>query len=276
MKSSSREAEKMKSFSRIIKAGSEANQVRAAVPYAEMIQTGPPDVEQPEMVLSESERESTRALFDAAAIVREASQRAARMVRLAAERAENIVAAATNRVEAIEAEARKAGYEEGFDAGFAAGKEEAAKQVREEMAQIFTALEKAVNDLGQERRTALARMESDIVKFAVLLAERVIRRQLPDPETTVSIAGSLLHDLKEESRVTIHLPPAVVEHPEVERRLSEVAAGSGIRWKIAADPSLRMGDVRIETEWGWVDGRASIRWSRLIRALEEAVRHDES
>lgn len=266
----------MKSFSKIIKAGTEGSQARAAVPYVEMIEAGASDDEQPELILSESERQSTRALFDAAAIVREASQRAARMVRLAAERAENIVAAATERVEAIEAEARQVGYQEGFHAGFAAGKEEAIKQAREEMAQIFASLEKAVDHLGQERRSALARMESDIVKFAVLLAERVIRRQLPDPETTVSIAGALLHDLKEESRVTIHLPPAVVEHPEVERRLSEVAASSGIRWKIAADPSLRMGDVRIETEWGWVDGRASIRWSRLVRALEEAVRQDES
>lgn len=276
MKSSSREAEKMKSFSRIIKAGSEADDIRAAVPYAEAIESGSRAEEPPELALSESERASTRALFEAATLVREASQRAARMIRMAAERAENIVSAATDRVEAIEAEARKAGYQEGFDAGFAAGKEEAAKQMRAEMQHVFTTLEKAVDHLGQERRAALAQMESDVVKFAVLLAERVVRRQLPDPETTVSIAGSLLHDLKEESRVIIHLPPAVVEHPEVERRLSEAAAASGVRWKIAADPSLQMGDVRIETEWGWVDGRASIRWSRLIRSLEEAVRHDES
>lgn len=276
MKSSSHEAEKMKSFSRIIKAGSETNDYRATVPYLEAVEAVAASADRPALTMSKSDRASTRALFEAATIVREASKRAARLLQSAAERAEDTVVTATNRIETIEAEARKKGYEEGFAAGFAEGKEKAAKQVRAELVHILTSLENAVDHLGNERRAALAQMESDIVKFAVLLAERVIRRELPDPETTVSIAGSLLHDLKEESRVIVHLPPAVAEHPEVERRLSEAAAGSGVRWKIAADPGLQMGDVRIETEWGWVDGRASIRWSRLIRSLEEAVRHDES
>lgn len=266
----------MKSFSKIIKAGSEPNGnplTTSDVDAAKNAPEPPDDFSQP---LSESERHATRALFEAATIVRKASKRAARMLQTAAEQAQDTVITATDRVEIIEEDARKAGYEAGYSAGFEAGKEQAAQHFREELADVFTSLENAVDYLGKERRAALARMESDIVKFAVLLAERVVRRQLPDPETTVSIAGSLLHDLKEESRVIVHLPPAVAEHPDVERRLGEVAAGSGVRWKIAADPGLQMGDVRVETEWGWVDGRAAIRWSRLISSLEEAVRHDES
>lgn len=212
-------------------------------------------------------------VFDAAEIMRRAAQRAAALLREAERKSEQQLAAAAAEIERLEEETRRKGYEAGFAEGFAEGRAEGEAQARREASGLLESLSAAVQEIGELRRALLVEAADDAVKFAVLIAEKIVKQVLQDPEATARLAGELLQELREESRVVIYLPPEAVEHPETERIIAQRAGDAGVRWTLAADPSLAPGDVRIETEWGWVDGRGSVRWARLIRALEESVAH---
>lgn len=216
--------------------------------------------------------EDVAAVFASAEVMRLTAQRAERLLKKAAARASATVSEAESQARSLAEEAYNAGYASGRHEGLEAGRKEAVVAMRKEAAGHLDAMARAVEELQALRREILQEAEPELIKFASRIAEKILRRELADPSATVDVARSLIAEVEDESRVTVYLPEAAAVVSDVEERLQ---GASRRHLTIATDPALGPGDVRIETEWGWVDGRLALRWDRLMRAFEEAVVDDE-
>lgn len=220
-------------------------------------------------------RRRAAAVLDAAQIMRAAEERAAAVLRAAEEQAAALLEDQQRELVRLREEAVRRGYEEGYAEGRAAGERAAQDAAQGHLAELAAAVRRASEELSQLRRQVLAEAEGDIVKFAILVAERVLRGELADPQRTWAIARSLLAEVADESYVKVFLPPCVGDPAEGRVQLATAAPGSGVRVEIEIDPSLGPGDVRVETRWGWLDGRAPVRWRRLVEALQRGAMGDD-
>ena len=84
----------------------------------------------------------------------------------------------------------------------------------------------------------------------------------------------LLAEVRDESRITLYLPEGVQRTEDEALKLADGDSSGGIQLVVKHDPTLSLGDVRIETAWGWIDGRASVRWQRLVEALRRGIDDD--
>lgn len=218
---------------------------------------------------------SAQGVVEAASIVRSASKRAAAILRSAETAAARMVSEESERIDQLRSNAADQGYHEGYARGYEEGQERARQDAWDEVNAQLASIHKAINELTELRHQALSSAEADIVKFAVLIAERIVRAELGDPERTMQIARSVLSELREESRVSLYLPEEVAELTEQVEQLTRDRLAMGMHLEIMADPSLSLGDVRVETEWGWIDGRARVRWQRLVEALQRGADHGD-
>jgi flagellar assembly protein FliH len=222
-------------------------------------------------------KEVKRAALDQAAkIVAAASQRSRRILETANSQVTALVQSELANVEKIKASAKEDGFQKGYEDGFAQGQSQGKQEILDRWNNIFSSLSQGVEQLSQLRREVLEKSEPELIKIAILIAERLVKHKMNDPLTTLEISKALLEEIEDDSEVRLLLPQEIADLPAVKENINALeGAGIGVRFKIMPDSSLKPGDVRIETHWGWIDGRGSIRWSRLIRALQEEVHIDE-
>ena len=154
----------------------------------------------------------------------------------------------------VKEEARQRGYEEGL----ASGKAELASRLArlEALAAAFThpfqRLERSIED--------------EIVGLAVRLTEHLVRREIErDPAVLQSAVADCLAVLATTVRdVTLYFNPddaALVR--------AHFAGGAEQRFKIAADPALGRGDLRLVSASSLVDGTVAARCAEIIAAARD-------
>jgi flagellar assembly protein FliH len=139
-----------------------------------------------------------------------------------------------------EAHARQA-----HQAGIAEGRRAAAAELDPAMQRIAKSLEELSRYKSRLRKEA----EADLVKLALAVAKRILRRELSvDSEALKGIVSAALEKLqvRELSQVRVH-----PTHEEAVRRHLPNTQGSSIQ--LVADNSLQPGDVLFETTRGTVD-----------------------
>lgn len=150
----------------------------------------------------------------------------------------------------VKEEARKRGYEEGL----AAGKAEVASRVARldglagAFLHPFQALERAVED--------------EVVALAVRLAAHLVRREIEhDPAILHAAVADCLQVLAASVRdVTIYF------HPDDAALVRGQQPGAEARFKIAVDPELARGDLRVASGSSLVDGTLAARCAAIIAA----------
>lgn len=155
----------------------------------------------------------------------------------------------------VKEEAQRRGYEEGL----AAGKTEAAARIArlEALAAAFThpfqALEREV--------------EGEIVALAVRLASHLVRREIEhDPAILHAAVADCLGALAAGVRdVTLYFHPddAVLVRGHLQ-------TGAEQRFKVAVDPELQRGDLRVVSGSSLVDGTLAARCAEIIAAARPA------
>ncbi len=155
------------------------------------------------------------------------------------------------------------------------GKDEARKtieqtvlmQLEERLQSLVPALEQTIEAIQREKAGWFKEWEANVVYLAVAIAERVIRRKLPDhPEITLDWIREALELASSGERIRLCLNPQDVETlgeqaGELSRRISGLAPT-----EIVADPTVSAGGCVIKTEYGQIDQRIE---SQLARIEEE-------
>jgi len=183
--------------------------------------------------------------------------------RLCDEAARIIVAA---RLEAEEIRRRAA--DEGRREGEAAAREACLRRQDEQWAHVESALGAAIERLDQTRGAWLGHWERTSVHLAVAIAERLLRRKLPEhPDLPLTLVREALELAAGSGDLRICFNPA--DRDALGDRVEGLArqfAGLG-SIEITADPAIARGGCRVDTRFGAIDQRIETQLARIEEEL---------
>lgn len=208
------------------------------------------------------------------------SQVAARIIAEAEEKARGIVSEALAearetgekaRLEAVE-EAERI-KREAREEGFEQGKREALAKAAADASSIRDQARSVLRQAEEIRRQTIESVESEIVRLAIDIAEKVLSAKLRlHPQVVVDIAKEAISMLHDREQVVIYVNPA--EEDLFEERRDELVKHLSPRGElhIITDSGIGPGGCVAEAGHGRVDARLDTRWEALLKALEEIKR----
>ena len=184
--------------------------------------------------------------------------------------------------------ARKTGYDEGYQLGHDEGRKKGyadgelqanidhAEQVRREteiqlgakLETLFPALQNMVGQLEDARQSFLLLWEQSAIHVAKSIAELAIGRQLPE---MIDVPLKLLRELLElgagSANVKVRLNPVDYEslRPQVDRLIDELV--SAAKMEIIPDHRVMPGGCLLETSLGVIDNQIGTRLERIEEEL---------
>lgn len=156
-------------------------------------------------------------------------------------------------IEAIERQAQ----EEGYQAGLAQGRLEAAGEV--------AALRGLLDGLSDSARDAEAVLAMEVLDLALVIARQLVRQEVAADRTLVlnvireALAG--LPAAKAPARIMLNPADMAAVSPLLAAELSPEV------WRLVADNALESGACRIETPHSSVDLTLENRWQSVLRVL---------
>lgn len=147
----------------------------------------------------------------------------------------------------------------GFEADLERARHEAGDAAREsergaqsaQLAAAGQALENAIREFAQARDRYLAEVEQEVVRLALAIAARVLRREaLMDPLLLSGAVRVALGQLSDTTEVRLRVPAA--EH-EMWSEMLRLMPNLPVRPEVVADEALPSAECRIETRLGAVD-----------------------
>lgn len=168
--------------------------------------------------------------------------------------------AARMEIISLEEQARKTGYEAGYLEGLAEGRREAGRLRRE--------AEELLQEARSLRREMLGRVEPEVVRLSVAIAEQMIGKQLAlAPETIVSIVTQALQDASGYGAVLVRVHPEDLAlcqpfSGEMQSVLRESAS-----LDFLGDRTLAQGDCLVETDGALLECRLGERLAELRETL---------
>jgi len=169
-------------------------------------------------------------------------------LRTAEEQAELVVRQA--KMDAAEIE--KQAYERGFIEGEKAGKEVGEKTLEALLKQYAKRLE----ELNALRKEIFATSEREVLRLALEIARKVIRREASvDEELILTLVKVALNRLAEQAVMTVRVNPR--DYQSIQRHQAAYPSSSSLNEgvKLIEDPSISRGGCLIETESGVIDAR---------------------
>jgi flagellar assembly protein FliH len=207
-----------------------------------------------EAIRAEAEELLDVAARNAEALLDDAHQRARALVEDAAARADTIAQDARRR---------------GHDEGFAAGRDEADRQMNDMLVTMRGLLEMA----RVERHKLIEAAEPELVRLALGIAERVLHQQIAlDRGVVVEMAKVAIARLIERDTVTVRVNPADLERMR-EHRDELIAIGDIKNLRVVEDQRVDRGGVLVDTDAGTIDARIStqVEEARKILHIEDDV-----
>lgn len=129
-------------------------------------------------------------------------------------------------------------------------------------------------DARARRDSALADAESDLLRLAVKIAEKIIGREVAqDPATLADIAAAALRHARQNETLTLRVNPADLPAVEAHRARLDPSGRAGFL-DLVADPRVRHGGCVIESASGTIDAQLDTQLRILERALLARVAGD--
>jgi flagellar assembly protein FliH len=161
------------------------------------------------------------------------------------------------RLEALQKEAYDEAWQQGFEEGVAAG--------REDVAMRAGRLDVLLGRLAQPFEELDDTVEKHLVELAMTVVQQLFRRELrQDPSHIVGVVREAIQLLPVASRsVRVRL------HPEDATFVRELLpASEGERaWTIVEDPMIERGGCKVVTEQSQIDAQAESRLKAVIAAI---------
>jgi flagellar assembly protein FliH len=184
------------------------------------------------------------------------------------EEARDIVAGALAERERIREEARRAGFEAGLAQGREAGAKAERERIAAESAGLADLLRNAASSVESRRAELAAEAERDLLRLAVAIAEKVLRREVVrgDPVAPATVRRAIeLMARRHEVRILLHpADVAVVEAvlPDLRRRFPDLGTVS-----LEASPGVSLGGCRVVSREGAVDADFRTQLEEIERGL---------
>jgi flagellar assembly protein FliH len=158
----------------------------------------------------------------------------------------------------VTAEARKA---------FEAGRQEGEKAARAEVQPVLQRLAASISETIGMRADLRRRAESDVVQLSLLIARRILHRQIAvDEAALTALARVTLERLTraESYRITVH--------PQFASSISAaIPSGQASRVQIEPDPTCAPGTLIIHSSEGTIDASIDAQLEEIGRGLADRV-----
>jgi len=164
--------------------------------------------------------------------------------------AERMLADAAAECQRLGEQARQAGYQAGLAAGAEEGRDlgrqDATRKFEQQLARAGRALAEAAEQLAARKARMLAEARQDLVRLALAVAEKVLRRELAaDPDACARAVEAAVELAGRASRLTIRVNPADLElvrsvAPQLVARLAGQA-----EVQVVADEQVENGGCRL-------------------------------
>lgn len=186
--------------------------------------------------------------------------RAAALEKEAAQRAEALLEEARRQAEEIKAAAKAAGHKEGYQAGYAEGRAAAENLVREAQASREQA--------AKEREALWAALEPQAIELAFTLARLILRREVRRaPEDVEELLAAAAGKLPNGAAVTIEVAPGELSAWEAARAQVETALGDR-PYVLAENANVPPGQFLLSSEMGTVDARFESQLAACVREVQ--------
>jgi flagellar assembly protein FliH len=175
--------------------------------------------------------------------------------------ADDVMAAARAEADDLRHTARQQGYEEGYQAGMSAA--------REELAPAAAALGQALAEAQQLRAEAADQAEARAVELSLRLAEKVLAGTIEaQPERVVDVVRGALRCLVDRERVTVHVNSLDLELVrEAIEPLSSTLGGID-HFEVQEDRRVTRGSALVRSAAGEVDATIETKLGRAREVLE--------
>jgi flagellar assembly protein FliH len=156
---------------------------------------------------------------------------------------------------------------EAFEKGLEEGRAEiiAAQQVKFD--QAAAALEAAVAEMVRTHQLDLARMETETVRLALAVAEKIIGHQAEQGQVVEHVIRAAMDKVSDPRHLILRLNPKDIDTIQEVKAHLHLADDAGTTFRLEADPSIQRGGCIIETKLGDVDARID----EQIRIVKELL-----
>jgi flagellar assembly protein FliH len=167
-------------------------------------------------------------------------------------------------VRQLQAEVEAAKHE-----SFQAGRRHGEQQTRAELGPVIERMNAAVTELTGLRPEMRHRAEKDVVQLALLIAKRVLHRELSvDSQALVALARVVFERMAraETYRITVHPGFAAAIQ-------AALPAGHAGRVQVEPDPACAAGTLFIRSEEGMIDASVDSQLEEIGRGLTDRLAH---
>jgi flagellar assembly protein FliH len=157
-------------------------------------------------------------------------------------------------------DARAAAFREGESAG--------QSRAEAELRPVLERLARSIDEIGSLRARLRREAEKDLVRLALAIARRILRRELAvDPDALHGLVLGALEKLQSQEIARVRVHPA--QAPVVEACLREHTGGTQV--EVIADSSREPGAVIFETSCGNLDASVESQLREIERGLAERL-----
>lgn len=150
-----------------------------------------------------------------------------------------------------------------FEQGLRQGREESSKEIKASSERLAQTLA----DLVSWKRKLRAEAEADLLKLSLAVARRILRRELlTDPDAMQGLVYAALQKIQKREIWRARVYPAGVD--AIRSCLENIGAAS---IEVIADPSLKPGDLLIETASGELDASVDTQLLEIERGFADRL-----
>ncbi|MCP4253826.1 MAG: hypothetical protein GY775_10525 [Candidatus Scalindua sp.] len=155
----------------------------------------------------------------------------------------------------------KESYQRGWD--------EALEKNREEVELICQSLNKAIEDLKQERDSTWDKCENGIVKLAFAIAKKTVYETISEGNSKIieRVVSDAINRVKEKNILSVYV------NPEDAEKLKDMKIGgpsnTGEIYEIVKDNKVSRGGCKVVTDCGGVDAMVETRWNEIVLEFGE-------
>jgi len=182
--------------------------------------------------------------------------------------AQQLVADAKGQIAADRQAQMRVGYKEGLQDGRC--------RAIEEQQSFVEQAQRVVQDAQRERRARILGAEGFVVDLALVVAQRVLERELVvDDRFLLDLTRNLLAEVDKAHRVELRVAPGDYASMLTHRSVLEKMLYQRAECVIVPDHMLRAGDLLVVTEMGTVDGRLDVRLEGVRKILQSVAKEWE-
>lgn len=163
---------------------------------------------------------------------------------------------------------RSDAMEQGRKAAQAAAEKSLKSQFDQQVQSVLPAVKTIASQVAQAKHVWAKSWETNLVKLAVAISRRVIRREVSQfPEITFDLVREAIDLASGAARIRVLLHPA--DHASLKSHYDAIRDSMKDlgNIEIVADPAIGQGGCRLETEYGEIDQRIATQLDRIEKEL---------